>query len=418
MTRTAARTARILAVGALAGLVTGLETGSARGELVGEAVATVTAGATDNPLLVQDGVAKSADEFTTIRASLRGHDLGARAEQLLSYTYAATFYADTKDANGQVHDLLWTLIATPTARTDLRARVGATYGRLNSINPLNAQNIPMAGFAPVPTGPVTYVGGNASLNGIYRPTGVTTWSELTNVTTFVPVSGDAGKSVVVLQNGHYDRLWGRNALTLDLTGSYLDASPFTFANGAGQLPGNQTLQLQGLVGWRHEFSPAAYVAASAGVLLVDMRQPAALLTAEPVAFGTAHYQTETVLAELIVTQSSQLNVYLGQPLLVDGAVGRLVLPLDRLQRFHVVGLGTAEREWTFGPPLTAAIDLLAADVGLAFAPLTYPFVAAVDYAVQDQIGHRVDMATSYPSLHRQIVMMTLTATWGTNPALR
>ena len=123
------------------------------------------------------------------------------------------------------------------------------------------------------------------------------------------------------------------------------------------------------------------------------------------------------LAELIVSQSLQLNVYLGQPLLVDGAIGRLVIPLDRLERLNLVGAGTAQRQWTFGPPLAAAVDLLAADVGLAFRPLTYPLVAALDYTAQEQIGHTVGMA-AYPSLHRQVVMLTLTATWGTNPAAR
>ena len=59
--------------------------------------------------------------------------------------------------------------------------------------------------------------------------------------------------------------------------------------------------------------------------MVDTPGSGGTLSVEPVASGTAHYQTKVALAELIVSQSLQLNVYLGQPLLVDGAIGRLVI---------------------------------------------------------------------------------------------
>ena len=407
----------ILAAGALAVLAGP----TARAELNAVGTAFVTGGATSNPLLAPDTLAPSWDAFTTVRASLRGRDVGPRTEQLLSYTYAGTFYATTTAANAQVHDLAWLLTATPTGRTDLRTGAGVTYGALNSINPLtaagamNAQNVAVAGFTSVPPGAVTYLGANANANGFYRPTGVTTWGELTNVTLFVPIRGDAGRSLAVLQSGHYEHLWGRNALTLDLMGTYFKSTTFTAANGT-IFAGTETVQGQAMAGWRHEFSPALYLAASGGVLLIETLG-AAHLAVEPVAFATLHYQTPFALAELTVTQSTQLNVYLGQPLLVDGAVARVALPIDRLERFKVIGVGTAEREWTVTPSVDAAVDLLAADVGVAFTPLRYPFYASLDYATQQQIGHTVG-ATAYPTLHRQIVMLTLTGTWGTDPALR
>jgi hypothetical protein len=412
------RLSGILAAGALAVLAGGR---TAHAELDGLATAFVTGGATSNPLLAPDTLAPATwDEFTTVRASVRGRYLGPRTEQLLSYTYAGTFYASTTAANAQVHDLAWLLTATPTARTDLRAGAGATYGTLNSVNPLaataafNVQNV-AAPPPAVPTGAVTYVGANASANGFYRPRGVTTWGEVTTVTSFVPVSGDAGRSLAAVQTGHYEHLWGRNALTSDLMGSYFKSTTFTLANGT-TFAGTETLQLQGMAGWRHELSPALYLAASAGVLLIDA-VGAGHLAVEPVAFATAHYQTPHALAELTLTQSTELNVYLGQPLLIDGAVARVALPLDRLERFKLIGVGTAQREWTITPSVDAAVDLLAADVGLAFTPLQQPFYASLDYTTQQQIGH-VAAGMGYPSLHRQLVMLTLTATWGTAPALR
>ncbi len=413
MTRTA---------GALALLAVGIAAGSARADVDAAAIANVTAGATNNPLSLEDGLPKSNDEFTTVRASVHARYQGQRSQQILSYTYAGTFYAQTTEANTNTHDLLWTLLASPTARTEVQAQVDGTYGRLNSINPvaayaaMNAQNLAAAGFAGLPAGPVTYAAANASLSGAYRPTAVKTWSELTTFTSFIPISGPAAKSFVLRQSGHFDRMWGRDALTVDLIGSYFNASS-TPDDVAGQFPGTETVDVQGMAGWRHEFSPAAYVAASAGVLLLETLGTGGTLSVEPVVSATAHYQTRVALAELIVSQSVQLNVYLGQPLLVDGAMGRLVIPLDPLERLTLVGIGTAQRDWTFGPPLAAAVDLLAADVGLAFKPLTYPLVAAVDYTAQEQIGHMAG-TTTYPSLHRQVVMLTLTATWGTNPGFR
>lgn len=408
---------------ALALLAVGLAAGPAQAQLDATAVANVTAGATNNPLSVEDGLPKTNDEFTIVRAGVGARYVGPRNQQTLSYTYAGTFYVQTTAANAQAHDLLWTLLASPTARTDVQAQVDGSYGRLNSINPvlavtgMGALNLGGPPLTVIPTGPVTYASTTASLSSTYRPTAVETWSELTTFTTFIPISGPAARSFVVNQSGHFERAWGRDALTVDVLGSYFDSSETADEIAAG-LPGaERTVDGQALVGWRHEFSPAAFVGASAGVLVLDTLGDGGGLSVEPVATGIAHYQTKVALAELIVSQSLQLNVYLGQPLLVDGAIGRLVIPLDRLERLNLVGVGTAQRQWSFGPPLAAAVDLLAADVGLAFRPLTYPLVAALDYTAQEQIGHTVAM-TPYPSLHRQVVMLTLTATWGTNPGLR
>ena len=291
---------------ALALLAVGVAAGPAQAQLEGAAVANVAAGATNNPLSVEDGLPKSNDEFTLIRAGVQGRYLGRRNQQTLSYTYAGTFYAQTTAANTNAHDLLWALLASPSARTELQAQVDGTYGRLNSLNPIatlgamNAQNIAGATFASLPTGPVTYASAMASLSGIYRPTAVKNWSELTTFTAFIPITGPASQSFVVTQSGHFDRSWGRNALTLDVLGSYFDSSA-TPDNAGGQLPGTKTVDVQGLVGWRHDFSPAAFVAASGGILVLDTPGSGGTLSVEPVASGTAHYQTKVALAELIVS---------------------------------------------------------------------------------------------------------------------
>ena len=337
MTRTAA---------ALALLAVGLAAGPAQAQLDASAVANVAAGATNNPLSVPDGggLPKTDDEFLLIRAGVHGRYVGPRSQQNLSYTYAGTFYDHITEPNTNAHDLLWNLLASPTARTELQAQVDGTYGRLNSLNPIatlgamNAQNIATAGFATLPTGPVTYVSATASLSGIYRPTAVKNWSELTTFTDLHP------HQRACLEIVRRDAI---RALRPKLGPRRPDAGPF------GQLlrlitrhPRRTTLADSPAPGrWMSRHSPGGGTSfrrrlswrASGGVVLVDTPGSGGTASVEPVVSGTAHYQTKVALAELIVSQSLQLNVYLGQPLLVDGAIGRLVIPLDKLERLNLVG---------------------------------------------------------------------------------
>jgi len=97
----------------------------------------------------------------------------------------------------------------------------------------------------------------------------------------------------------------------------------------------------------------------------------------------------------------------------DAITLRSLLPLDRAERFRLVAFGTAQRGSVItGGGLEPAIDLLAADVGFLFQPVGVPLMASFDYNLEDQTGHTVG-TTIFPSLHRQMVMVTLTATWGT-----
>jgi len=235
---------------------------AARAELAAQAVANVTGGATNNPLLAPEGtVSPGLDEFTTVRATAQGLYRGRLVNQLLAYTYTGTFYATATEANSQGHQLLWSLDGTPTARTEVRAQASATYGHLNSINPLaataalNPMTVATAGFVSLPSNPVTYFGGAAQATGSYRPTGTTLWSEVTSVNSFVPIDGETGHSIALLQTGHYERERARNALLVDLMLSYLDASSLTPPDGMPLQP-SPMFQAQGTVGWRRDADPS------------------------------------------------------------------------------------------------------------------------------------------------------------------
>jgi hypothetical protein len=390
----------------------------ARAEISEMVAANVIEGATNNALLAPDGSpAVGADAFTTVRASAAGRFQGRLQGQTLSYTYAATFFAAHPEGNSQTHLVTWALDAVPTPRTALLAQAGAGYGVLNSVNPLaaalalNPQAAGATGFTAIPTGAVTYFDANGSATAQFHQTPTLAWQETTAFSVFDPIAGAVARTLGITQDFRHEHQWLRDTLTVDLLLGYLDATAFTATPG-DLVPRLETLQAQLLVGGRRELAPSLRGSLEVGALALDSTSANAT-SFGPAGRATLHFQRELAFAELLVAHMPELNVYLGQTLVSDAVTLRSLLPLDRAERFRLVAFGTAQR----GSVLTLggfepAIDLLAADVGLMFQPIKYPFMASLDYNLQDQVGHTVG-GSIFPSLHRQMVMVTLTATLGT-----
>ncbi|HLK93689.1 MAG TPA: hypothetical protein VKZ18_27605 [Polyangia bacterium] len=399
--------------------------GSARGgELMGLAAANVAEGITNNALSAPDGSsAVGADSFTIIHASLSATERGPLHDQGLAYTYMGTFYATHSVADAQTHSLYYYLNAAPTGQTAIRALATGAYGVTNSVNPiaataaLNPQSTVDLMFTAVPSGAITYLTGTASAVGMYRPTPQLLWQETTLATTFDPLTeGEVAHTFAISQDFRHEHQWARDAFTADLSVGYLDAAPFVTSLG---FPEAEVQNLQGelLVGWRRQFSPFWNASLELGVLALDSLNRSGDASVGPAGRAIAHYQNEPAYVDLTLQHSTQLNVYLGQVFLADSAMLRAVLMLDRRERFRATAFGTAERasEIVPGGGLDKAFDLLTADVGLGYHPLSYPVLASLEYIIQDQIGYEVAGSLN-PSLHRQAVMLTLTALWGTNAA--
>jgi hypothetical protein len=395
---------------------------SAHAELSGLVSANVAEGATTNALNAPDGPAVVGDAFTTLRASLAGNYHGPRQDQTLSYIYAANIFAEHSEGDSQTHELTWTIDALPTGRTEIQAQASGTYGSLTSVNPIaaaTALSLPVGGAGQLmatPSGPVTFFDVAASATGSFRPRPSLLWREMTTVNDLQPIHGDLAHTSAFIQEFRRERQWARDTFTLDLSFNYLHAYPFTASTGV-MLPTIETLLGQLLAGWRRDVRPDFSFSLEGGVLVL------ASLVDDNVLFGPAgraiaHYQYEFALAELMLEHAPDPNVYLGQMLVSDAATLRALLPLDRKQRFHFVALGIAERSSVLSTNgLDAAIDLLAVDAGITFQTIGYPFLASLDYIAQDQTGHTVATTTGsevFPSLHRQMVMLTLTASWGSN----
>jgi hypothetical protein len=411
------------AAGALGAALLLALSGSARAQLLGQVAANVSGGATDNALLAPDSAPAmiASDAFTMVRASVQAGYDGRRSEQTLGYAYTGTFYADHPQADGQNHDVGWRLHAAPTGRTDLRAQADASYSYLNSVNPLaatgtvNPQDVTSTNFVALPSGAASFYGLTGGATGAYAPNARFLWTEYTTVNEVLRSSGDISDSFSFYQGFGMQRARGRNALTLNLLFNYLDASGFMAADGT-VVPPTEKGGVEVLGGWRHDFSASLVGNAAVGVLVTD-----SFLTGDyslaPVGEVRVRYQKGFALAEAALEQTSQIDPYLGQFLLTDMLSGRAFLALDRLERFHFVGYGSAQHASILsGTSLTTAINLLIGDVGFSYRPLRYPLVASLDYNVEDQVGYLAG-GTLFPSLHRQMVLLTLTGIWRSDTGL-
>ncbi len=397
--------------------------GVARAQLVGQVFANASGGATDNVFRAPDSepMLIASDEFTSLRAGLQGSYSGRRSDQTLAYSYSGTFYATHSDADVQTHDLGWRLHVSPTSRTELRALVDATYAHLSSVDPLaasgsiNPQAVAGATAVPVPAGAATYVGLSAGTVGSYQPDGRHSWSEYTTVSQIFPRSDNLPQSFSVIQDGRFERSWGPNSFTADLLLNYLDSGGITPAMGS-PVAAQRTGGAQFLAGWRHDFSAYTIGTLAAGALITNPF--ASDISVQPVGQATIRYQRGFALAEASLAQTSQIDPFLGQYLLTDVLSAGAYLALDRLERFHLVGFGSAQHGSVItGESLATAVDLLTGDVGLSFRPLQHAVIVSLDYNIEDQVGHTAG-GIAFPSLHRQAGLLTITGIWRSDSGLR
>src|SRR5579863_6311136 len=220
----------------------------ARAEISGLVAANVVEGATSNALLAPDGSpAVAPDSFTNVRATATGRFQGQRQGQTLSYTYAATLFADHPEGNSQTHLVTWALDAVPSPRTAVLAQAAAGYGVLNSVNPiaaalaLNPEAAGQTSFAAVPTGALTYFDANGTAMGQFHQTPTLSWQEATSVNVFDPITGPVASTLGLTQDFRHEHQWLRDTLTVDLLLGYLNASSFTPASG-DVVPSLETLQ--------------------------------------------------------------------------------------------------------------------------------------------------------------------------------
>jgi hypothetical protein len=397
---------------------------AAHAQLAEQVFANVSGGVTNNALVAPDSEPTQIvpDAFTAVRAGLLAGYTGRRSDQTLAYAYSGTFYASHPQGDVQSHDLGWRFHVTPTRTIDLRTLADLTYSHLSNVNPLaasgavNPQSVAGATAVPLPGGVASYLGLSAGAVGAYQPDGRHAWSEYTTLSEVFPTSDNLPQSFSAAQDLRFERSWGRNAFTMDLLLNYLDASAVGASAGSA-LPANQSGGAQFLAGLKHDFSAYVVGTVGAGALLATSFNSGDV-SIQPVGQATVRYQRGFALAEASLAQTSQIDPYLGQFLLTDVLSAGAYLALDRLERFHLVGFGSAQHGSVItSDGLSTADDLLVGDLGLSYRPLQYAVVISLDYNVEDQVGHQVG-SVGFPSLHRQMGLLTVTGIWRSDTGLR
>jgi hypothetical protein len=385
----------------------------ARAETYAEASASVGVGATDNALSAttsSQAAATGRDEFTLVRVGGRVFRVSRAVQNDLAYSFTANRYVDHTDANGFSHGLTWTSTIALTRPTVLRLSVGAAYSHLNSTNPA-AMNLAL-GPGAIPPGPISYVAANFSETLTYRPKATQLGVQSLGVSTFVPLT-DAQVSAIVAQHllrGEVTR--GLNTGTGDFTLGLTWNPGRHDSLGQEVVPASRFLFGQLLGGIRRELSLAWAVFAEAGGLAA-MRVEGGPIVVGPAWRAGIRYRRDFGQASLTVARTPQPNVFLGDALIVDLVSLSVGVPLDRRDRFFLLGgssyqHGRPVSRPTFAGPFEPGLDVFSAIGALGFRPTDVPMAFSLDYSYFDQRGGNLGFGATLPPVRRQVVMFTVT----------
>ncbi|HET6280944.1 MAG TPA: hypothetical protein VFH73_08260 [Polyangia bacterium] len=385
----------------------------ASAETYAEASASVGVGATDNALSATTSSQEAAtgrDEFTLIRVGGRVFRVLRAVQNDLAYAFTASRYLDHTAANGLSHGLTWTSIIALTSATQLRLSLGATYSHLNSTNPA-AMNLAL-GPGAIPAGPISYFAATFQESLTYRPKATQLGTQSLSVATFVPLT-DAQVSAIVAQH----LLRGEATRGLN-TGTGEFSLGLTWNPGKddslGQeiVPANRFVFGQVLAGARRELSLAWSVSGEVGGLAA-MRVEGGPIDVGPAWRAGLRYRREFGQASLELARTPQPNVFLGDTLIVDLVSLRVGLPLDRRDRFFLLGIATYQHgrlvtRPSITGPFHPGLDVWSAVGAIGFRPTEIPMAVSLDYSYFNQKGGDLGFGGTLPPVQRQVVMLTVT----------
>jgi hypothetical protein len=405
-----------------------LLTSPLRAETHVEASASVAAGVTDNALSAPSNTVQAdngADQFTFIRVGGRAFRVTRGLQHDLAYTFGTRLYAEHPRANSLSHALGWTSAVALSRATELRLQATVNYARINSANPLaiDSSGMPVGGS---PTdggattvsgadGPVSYLAGSARETLTIRPTAGRLGIQSLGVSAFVPLATTDVSAIVAqhLLRGEVTR--GRDTRTGELTLGLTWNPSATDSLGQQVVPTNRFLFGQVLVGGRRELSPAWSASAEVGGMSA-FRVEGGPIVVGPAWRAVLRYRRDFGQASLELARNPQPNVFLGEALVADRVSLRLAVPLDRRQRFFLLGLGSYQNgrlvtEPSVRGPFQDGLAVRAASGALAFRPQDVPVAVSLDYSFFDQEG-RVATATArgVAPITRQAVMLVVTGT--------
>jgi hypothetical protein len=268
------------------------------------------------------------------------------------------------------------------------------------------------GPGAIPPGPISYVAASFTETLTHRPKATQLGIQSLSVSTIVPLT-DALVTAITAQHllrGEASR--GLNTGTGDFTLGLIWNPGRHDSLGQEVVPASRFLSGQLLGGIRRELSLTWAVSAEAGGLAA-MR-----VEGGPIVFGPAwraaiRYRRDFGQASLTVARTPQPNVFLGDSMIVDLVSLNASLPLDRRERFFLLGgssyqHGRLVSRPTITGPFGAGLDVWSAIGALAFRPTDIPMAVSLDYSYFKQKGGDLGLGATLPPVQRQVVMFTVT----------
>jgi hypothetical protein len=391
--------------------------------LVFEVTPTATLGITDNASSSATDVAANRTEaFDTLGLAARLSLTRALSMHHLQYAIYHTTYSQTAAADNTSQNLAWRSDLALSGRTNLMLGANVTLYRYSAIATLNptvtqptATPIDATGAAVGGT-PTDVVNSTATEAFSYQPNGAQNYLQSFSASYSRPLDTNPAvpELVSLVADARGERIMGVNTLSLSLLVNDLvrvDKPPGPTATyGTGDVV---TMQL--LAGWRRDVSPRTSFELLAGPFAFYGTATQSLAVG-PAAIGSATYRRLLWYATLTVGQQPTVNVYLGQAVLADSAVGRVTLPLNARETLVIAGVAgytyarqiRGNEHFIFAPRL---YDLVLVSGVIAYRFERLPIFAGLDYSVTSQRGSIIDGMPT-PNMRRRIIGLSLGGRFG------
>jgi hypothetical protein len=409
----------VVAVGA------GISVGAARparAELVLALTPGVGLGLTDNVNNDATGAAPPANPqsgfYGTAAFGATLRDERALSTYSLSYGLQYTHFftgpgADTI-TNGVGVAGVWHL----SARTDLSLAANAGFSRTSAVNNIDVTN-PALTQVQV-TGANLYATGGVTETLFYQPNARKSFRQTLGATqvqfidTNLPNATTVGLELRASLLGARDNYF----LSFQFGDGYSThvapgmEKPFTQGN---------TFTTQLTAGWRRDYNPFWFSELMAGPSAIFQLDGLAVIA--PVATATLGYQRRPWFLTAIAGQTPALNLYLGSVTINDQVTLRLALPLDKADRFFVVGYAAyiygrvpPQGSGSFVSTLNRAFDTRTAGVTLSAKAKRLPLAGSIQYTISDQVGGAVgNGGGKVPTVERQTLILSVGGVFAFGP---
>jgi hypothetical protein len=397
----------------LAGLlvaVAGLGRPAVAGSLDYQLGAGVYAGFTDNALGVPNGTPGSASDGLILGRADLGLSLTRQfSEHRLAYAFSASRYVRQSGGDILSNSLAWEAAFQPLTSLRLTSSLGATQGRLTSLDVSSSSA--SGGTTSGPSGPrpaqaLLYAsaaarqGLSAELSPRWRLLQSLVvqgfWPLEANTQRPSSYSGDLGVGL--------ERSFVRDGISLNAHGLAMQSNQ---VSGDSPQPRYRSVVVESDLGWRHTWTPVWSDYISGGGIMIE--SPAGSgARFQPAGRAELSARRETNEFSLRVERGATPNVFAGDIFLSTRVMANASAGFGKTQKWQLRALASFDRASAIGP---AGENRGGATVWLAQAVMTYgapgPILVSLEYSFTDQHAIAPDsgQTPSFFSFRRNLVMV-------------